>query len=266
MQTTAPAKINLTFKVKSKRSDGLHDLESIVAFADISDEITIEPTTELTYEVNGPYAHHVPQDSGDDLVVKAVKLFEKETNQTVNQRITLTKNIPAGAGLGGGSSDAATILKSLNTLYDTKLSEDELCEIGVQLGNDVPVCIRARPTLVEGTGDRLSDTQLPYEGTLLLVWPNTHCSTQAVFEAFDTKPPQENYPNDLTLAAMSLCPMISECLDTLSCYEDANQVSMSGSGSTCFAVFDSHENAEKHELALKNKYPQWWIQVTQLLS
>ena len=266
MQVFAPAKINFTFKVRGKLSNGFHDLESIVAFADISDEITLIPSPQFIYEVDGPFAHHVPKDIEDDLTVRAVRIFEKHTQVTVKQHMKLTKDIPAGAGLGGGSSDAASILKALNTIYETNLSEDDLCQIGESLGSDVPVCIRARPTLVEGKGCELSEVKLPYQGHLLLVWPNTYCSTQAVFQAFDANPPQENHANDLTPAAISLCPMIGECLDKIHQYEGADYVSMSGSGSTCFAVFDSLKMAQEQALDLKKSHSQWWIQTAKILS
>ncbi len=130
MHIFAPAKINLTFKVKGKLNNGFHDLESVVAFADISDEIILSPSPQFIYEVDGPFAHHVPKDIESDLAVRAVRLFEKHAQVTVKQHIKLTKNIPVGAGLGGGSSDAASMLKALDELYETNLSEDALCQIG----------------------------------------------------------------------------------------------------------------------------------------
>ncbi len=98
------------------------------------------------------------------------------------------------------------------------------------------------------------------------MWPNAHCSTQAVFRAFESNPPQENHPNDLIPAALSLCPIIGECLNAITQCRDAKHISMSGSGSTCFAVFDSSELAQKYALDLKKSYPEWWIQTAEILS
>lgn len=258
MKVIAPAKLNLTFKVLGKRPDGYHELESIVAFTEFGDELVLEQAERFSYHVEGPYAHHVPEGSEEDLLVKAVRVFEKETGIEVLQKIILTKNIPAGAGLGGGSSDAAAVLKALNEIYESGFSEEKLCEIGGMLGNDIPVCIRQRPTLVKGKGEKLSDAILPYKGYVLLIWPNSHCSTQAVFQQFHQFPPRKKYTNDLTPAAISLCPVIGSCLESLIKQENADYLAMSGSGSSCFAIFSKKNDALKALESIQDQYPDWW--------
>ncbi|MAF68119.1 MAG: 4-(cytidine 5'-diphospho)-2-C-methyl-D-erythritol kinase [Micavibrio sp.] len=266
MRVTAPAKINIYLNILNKRPDKLHELESLMVFTEFGDVLRFEDAPEFSYEVTGEFARHTPENQKDDLIVRAVSLFENETNVTVSQKIVVQKNIPAGAGLGGGSSDAAATLKALNRIYDTRLTENMLCEIGQELGNELPVCIIARPTLVKGVGDILDKGYLPGARYICLVWPDAHVSTAAAFHAFHQVPVNKTYNNDLFAAACALAPDVKQAVKALEASNHVQQVGMSGSGSTCFGLFNNLQDAEKCAEALSQSNLNWWVKASVLSS
>lgn len=256
IEAFAPAKINLTLHVTGLRADGYHRLDSLVAFADVGDRLWLEAGPRLSIEISGPFADGVPADDGN-LVWRAAELAGWSGH------IHLQKNLPHGGGVGGGSSDAAAVLRALG-------SEDA----GLSLGADVPVCKLGQSARMRGIGDEVTPVTLPIPIHAVLVNPMRHVPTPAIFKALREKdnaemPEMPTEPdafwawlalqrNDLQAPALALEPMIGEALEALSGH-GARLVRMSGSGSTCFALFADAETAKVAAEALKSTCPDWWV-------
>ncbi len=265
----APAKINLALHVTGQRADGYHLLDSLVAFAEIGDRITAASAPTLTLEVSGPKQAGVPTDDSN-LVLKAARLFGVD-----GAALHLEKHLPAAAGIGGGSSDAAAALRALSRLSGRPLPPDT-----ERLGADIPVCLVPQCQRMEGVGERITPLPPLPETAILLVNPGVHQPTPAVFKALaqKTNPPLPAIPafptatsliawlketrNDLEPPAIHGAPVIAEVLESLS---SAPLARMSGSGATCFALFETREEAEKLANALRSARPEWWIAATRLL-
>ncbi len=175
----APAKLNLFLRITGRRADGYHQLQTVFRLLDWGDTIQLRPSADGRIARVGPGAEGVAE--ADDLAVRAAKLLQSEANCTQGADIVVKKQIPAGAGLGGGSSDAATVLVALNRLWGTGLGTDRLAALGLQLGADVPVFIRGRNAWAEGVGDRLTPVDLP-AAWYLLVDPGVHAATAELFQ------------------------------------------------------------------------------------
>ena len=264
----APAKVNLTLHVTGQRADGYHLLDSLVMFADAGDRVTVERADRFALEVAGPMAAGVP--SGDDnLVLGAARLFG------VPVAIRLSKYLPMAAGLGGGSSDAAATALAMADL----LGENTLPEGLTGLGADIRVCLMRQAARMQGIGTRV--TPLP---GLPPVWavlanPGVGMATPAVFQALREKsnPPMPrqlpkglktadfinwlaSQRNDLEAPARALQPQIGQTLAALQALPGARLVRMSGSGATCFALFDSRQTARAAAARLAGEKPGWWVQ------
>ena len=266
----APAKINLTLHVTGQRPDGYHMLDSLVVFADIGDRLSIEPAEDLSLTVTGPMAAGVPSD-GRNLVLKAAQFAGFAAG-----RIVLEKHLPAEAGIGGGSSDAAAMLRAVSQL--TSAPVEAVASGAEALGADVPVCLAARATRMQNIGEQLSAVdELPVLHAVL-VNPGLSVPTPAVFKALaqkenaampaelpdfkaasDMMPWLQTMRNDLEPAAISLHPGIGDVLHALAELPGARVVRMSGSGATCFALFAHRTQAEAAARRLGQKYPQWWV-------
>jgi 4-diphosphocytidyl-2-C-methyl-D-erythritol kinase len=259
----APAKINLTLHVTGQRSDGYHLLDSLVVFADIGDRLTFEPANENTLGVHGPFAAGVPTDGRNSVMQAAVMAG-------ASHAVTLEKNLPHGAGIGGGSSDAAAVLRHFNVSDNAE-----------KLGADVPVCLLAKAQRMQGIGDVLTPLPdfPPYAA--VLVNPGVHIPTPQVFKALVQKsnpPMPTNLPalnsagdliawlalmrNDLQAPALSISPIINDMLTALSHHSPLAR--MSGSGATCFALFKSRAQAGQVAQTLAQAHPNWWVQPTTL--
>lgn len=283
MKITAPAKLNLYLHITGRREDGYHLLDSLFVFMDFGDVITIEPAETLSLTMNGPFASKISHEPIEkNLIHRAALLLKNKYAATQGAQIRLTKNIPVGAGLGGGSADAAAVLKGLNQFWHLNLSVETLCELGLSLGADVPACIVGKPAIVSGIGENiepitLSDIPL----FVLLINPNYPLSTQSVFQTYK----KSNLPftsqsthhavltnreytfnqliknkNDLESAAISLYPEIQTLLKTLQQQSGCQLARMSGSGSTCFALFQDIALTKKAEQMMKTLFPSYWIQ------
>ncbi|TCP62760.1 4-diphosphocytidyl-2-C-methyl-D-erythritol kinase [Rhodovulum bhavnagarense] len=267
----APAKINLTLHVTGQRPDGYHLLDSLVIFADAGDRLTFRPAADLSLTVTGPRAEGVPTD-GRNLVLKAAALFEGEQGAA----ITLDKHLPAAAGIGGGSSDAAAALRGLSALWHQPLPDPDAV---LSLGADVPVCLHPRAMRMRGVGeDILPGPVLPDRMGILLVNPGVEVSTPAVFKALSRKEnPSMPHPpgwssaavmahwlaeqrNDLEPPARRLAPVIREVLDAIAATEGCLLARMSGSGATCFGLYDSRAEAEAAARIIAPAAPHWWVQ------
>ncbi len=248
----APAKVNLFLRVCGKTSTGLHLLDSVIIFTDFGDRITIQPATHDKLRISGPFAEILKTSSNrqdDNLVMYALAAFRHAGGVIGSVEIHLEKHIPVGAGLGGGSTDAAAVLRALNNLASVRLDDASLLQIAASLGADVPVCLSNRSQRIGGVGERLSTYQVK-PAHILLVNPLKPLATAAVFANF--KGPASGpagsfderdaialvaYGNDLLPAAAALLPEINDVLKILSATPGCKIASMSGSGASCFGVF-----------------------------
>lgn len=281
----APAKINLHLHILSKRhSDGYHILDSLFVFADIGDELFFAPAKDLTLNITGDFAANLLVDENNS-IIKAAHMLAKELNLPPSGEITLVKNLPIAAGIGGGTADAAAALIGLQKLWGKTLPEDKLYEIAAKLGSDVSPSLYGRPVLIGGTGDIFHPApKLPNLG-IILVNPMVPVSSGEIFrsrkavfsDAFTFLPEYKDVAslaadlqkcrNDLTEAAITLQPIIAEAIEAISTKTSNCLLSrMSGSGSTCFGLYDSPEIAGKAAAELKKSYPDWWIKATGLKS
>jgi 4-diphosphocytidyl-2-C-methyl-D-erythritol kinase len=238
MKIFVPAKLNLTLKVTGKRPDGYHLLESEVVFLSLCDELEFELAPKL--EVNS--------DIENNIIIKAARALDANKGA----KITLSKNIPMGGGLGGGSADAAATLVALNQLWGLNKPEAELYDIALKLGADVPVCLYGHLNKVssarfEGIGEVLTPYSAP-KYYYLLVNPNIHLATVDVFNQLKGR-------NNLQEPAIELCPEVGDVLEFLQATQNRLFARMSGSGATCFAVFKKMEDAAKAAESVPNK---WW--------
>ncbi|MDB2415015.1 4-(cytidine 5'-diphospho)-2-C-methyl-D-erythritol kinase [Rickettsiales bacterium] len=276
----SPAKINLFLHILGKRSDGYHILQSLMALTDICDFIDISKSDNLSLKISGEFSCGI--DVEDNLVINAARLLKQESGTAnLGAEISLHKNIPIGAGLGGGSSNAATTLMALNKTWNLGLSIDELAKIAIKLGADVPFFLYKKAAWVNGVGEFVKPADNLPNMPLVLVFPNIFSSTPDVFkkgfgsysnsieeffpESFDDFVNWlKNLENDLTDNAISLNSQIKEVLDCLNGFEDIRMARMSGSGSCCFGIFDSYENAQEAAKEIRGKHKNWWVAASYL--
>lgn len=278
----APAKLNLFLHVVGRRDDGLHLLQSLVAFAGIGDRITAErfSGTGLQFQVTGPFATVLADDAATNLVVRAATALAACTGRSLDGlRLTLEKNLPVASGIGGGSADAAATLQALMQLWSSRPEDDALQALALELGADVPVCLGGRPSMMEGVGEQLRPATVPAGLGVLLVNPGVEVSTPSVFwqfaaEAVFSAPLQHDgrmptdrngwlawlgdCRNDLQGAATGLCPVIGQVLQVIGTCKGVRLHRMSGSGATCFGLFDDPQAAEAARAQLAQAQPGWW--------
>ena len=268
----AHAKVNLWLNVVGRRPDGYHLLDSLVAFVDLADTLDVRPSDGLSLELAGPQAAGLAGDPAN-LVLKAARLLAECAGVPPLASIRLAKHIPVAAGLGGGSADAAVALRALSDLWRVALREEELFDLAASLGADVPMCLAGRPALVSGIGERLQPAPALPPVAILLVNPGIALPTPDVFKArrgpFSTAvpvtQPWRDLPeftaalaqrgNDLSDAAIALRPAIAEVLTFLRNSHGARYAAMSGSGATCFALYDSPDAAQRASASMP---PSWW--------
>ena len=267
----APAKINLFLHVTGKRSNGYHELQSLIAFANIGDEITISPADTYSLTLKGD-AQDLDND-GNNIITKAAEKMGQAFSRELNFTITLQKNIPMGAGLGGGSSDAAATIKAILKFWNVKLPELELNDILLSLGADVPACYVGQPSMMEGIGEIITPLSRFTQTPAILVYPNVHCTTEDVFKSFSAPftnktslPDTSNLhgfitqqKNDLTDTALTLFPEINDALEVIEQQDGCKFSRMSGSGSTCFGLFNTAEESEKAAKKIQKEKPDWWV-------
>lgn len=255
----APAKLNLFLHITGRRADGYHELQTLFQLLDYGDELSFNPLPngELSLHAEGPTASAMPMD--DNLILQAAELLRQEAQDPkLGAAISIGKRLPAGAGLGGGSSDAAATLLALNELWQLDLSEAQLCELGVKLGADVPVFLRGRSAWAEGVGEILTPVELP-DAFFLVVTPPCFVSTKEVFSQENLT---RNSPaikmadflagrsrNDCEAVTRALYPAVAEALDWLDQFTEAR---MTGTGASVFARCESRAEAEQ----LLSKLPE----------
>ena len=275
----APAKINLALHVTGQREDGFHLIETLVTFATTGDLISVtnDPQTEepdsSVLKLAGPEASALGV-AQDNLVLKAARLLLNDQDY-MRLSLTLDKRLPVASGIGGGSADAAAALRLLNREYKPGLSPKELHQIGQKLGSDVPMCIVSKPLLARGTGDILDPVSLP-SFPIVLINPRVPVSTPDIFRTLSDRnnSPLPKLPaakdagiwiewlgetrNDLYPPAAKQVGAIDDCLTALR-DKGAALARMSGSGATCFGLFENEEDAAGAASSIANLRPEWWV-------
>jgi 4-diphosphocytidyl-2-C-methyl-D-erythritol kinase len=277
----APAKVNLTLHVLGRRADGYHDLESLVAFAPFGDRLTLRPGPAPALTVSGPTAEQAGA-LGDNLVLRSARALAERIPRLTLGRFALVKRLPAGAGLGGGSADAAAALRLLAQANRLALDDPRVRDAARATGADVPVCLDPRPRLMRGIGDILSEPLVLPKLGLLLVHPGIAVPTAAVFKALQLERlssqagrgrdavavPGERAAliewlaaasNDLEAPAIAIAPVIAEVLRAIAACAGCRLARMSGSGSACFGLFDGSRQAAAAARRLKGMQPRWWV-------
>ena len=282
---TAPAKVNLTLRVLGRRADGYHEISSLVAFADFGDRLSLMPGDRLTLTVGGPRAAQAGE-GGDNLVLKAAHALFARIPGIVAGAFFLDKNLPVAAGLGGGSADAAAALRLLARANALTPDDPRLYEAACATGADVPVCLDPRPRLMWGIGEKLSPPLALPPLAAVLVNPGVALATKLVFAgwtraahpvvaldlaAIEKAQNREQLlqtlmqqANDLEDSAVTLAPAVGNLRAALRAALGCRLARMSGSGATCFGLFDSAAAAENAAELLHNKYPQWWVRAGML--
>lgn len=272
----APAKINLFLHVGDKRADGYHALESLVVFAAAGDVLTFAGADELSLSVDGPFSDALSGDP-DNLVTRAARALAAQTGTSKGARIALTKNLPVASGIGGGSADAAAALRGLARLWDLTVKSDDLRKIGETLGSDIPVCIDCATAWMEGRGEAVTPLSEMPPVPMVLVNPGVGVPTGKVFAALKerrgvghSRPPLitnaaglvaylNTAANDLEAPARTIAPVVGEVLDALANRPGALLTRMSGSGATCFSLFESADAAAGAAAILRRNQPGWWV-------
>ncbi len=270
----APAKINLALHVLGRRPDGYHELDSIVAFADVGDVLNFRRADRTSLTIDGPFAAGLSI-GPDNLVLKAMAALQAVL-PLPHININLTKNLPVASGMGGGSADAAAMLRGLLRMTGRVLPSDQLQQIALSLGADVPVCLRGKPCRMQGIGETITDLpDLPWKA-IVLVNPLQPCNTANVFRHLELAKGQshgskldgtapETWRNDLTSPALKTLPEIASVLTALEAPNQLQAVRMSGSGATCFGLAASLDQAENTAAHLQKAHPDWWIKAAGLL-
>jgi 4-diphosphocytidyl-2-C-methyl-D-erythritol kinase len=281
----APAKVNLTLHVLGRRPDGYHEIESLVVFADAGDRLTLTPGDRLALDVRGPTAAAAGTGS-DNLVLKAARALAERVEGLRFGSFTLEKSLPVAAGLGGGSSDAAAALRLLAQASGLPLDDERLYAAARATGADVPVCLDPRPRMMRGVGEILSVPLALPPLPAVLINPGVAVPTRDVFAALaapalspaarhdEFAPAGANAAhlvsalgarrNDLEAPALRLQPLIGEVLATLRGCAGCRLARMSGSGATCFGLFDNADAAQAAARALQRAHPGWWVRPCRL--
>ncbi|MFC5385219.1 4-(cytidine 5'-diphospho)-2-C-methyl-D-erythritol kinase [Aquamicrobium segne] len=275
----APAKLNLALHVVGRRLDGYHKLETLVVFTDYGDHLRLTPAPADHFSIHGPYARGLPVDA-KNLVIGARESLRQMSKQTnlFPVAIRLEKNLPIASGIGGGSSNAAAILRALARYWqidDSKI----IAAIALQLGADVPMCLAARPLLAQGIGERIKPVCGLPKLFVVLVNPGVEISTPQVFSNLASRqnPPLQTLPdpvdfssllgwlaasrNDLETAALAIAPVIAQSLAALRA-NNASFVRMSGSGATCFGLYESETAAKIAAQTIQRAQPDWFVTAT----
>lgn len=290
LTTRARAKVNLTLRVLGRRTDGYHELESLVAFAGVGDGLSLEPGPGLALTLGGARGRHLPADD-DNLVLRAARALADEIAASGialrTGQFHLVKRLPVASGIGGGSADAAGALRLLAKLNGLRPDEPALLRAAARIGADVPVCLDSRARIMAGIGERLGPPVKLPPLFALLVNPGVPVETAAVFRALGLQPGETGpgagaeapaippnagelistlaaSDNDLEAPARKVAPILDRVIAELRALPGCRLVRMSGSGATCFALFDDCRASAAAGKALRRLRPDWWIRPTLL--
>lgn len=278
------AKVNLSLEILARRADGYHELTSLVGFAAIGDRLRLECGPGFELVVDGPFAGAI---EGENLLAHVAHSLMDDYGIDNLGVLTLEKLLPVAAGLGGGSADAAALVRLFERVFAVKFSLEDLSGMGRSFGADVPVCVRSQAAIMRGIGEIVHPCQrFPAHVGILLVNPNVPLATAQVFGQLHLSSLSASHhgvdhgdqrdvlsfsaldevlaymkqrPNDLTPPAIALAPVIDDCLKVLEDLPGARIARLSGSGATCFALFETAELAEQAGLLLGQQQPGWWI-------
>ncbi len=271
----AHAKINGFLHVTGKRHDGYHELESLVFFSDLCDVIHLKKSDIFGFSCTGPYADQI--NHHNNLCIDAARAMERKVGRELPCHIHLEKNIPVAAGLGGGSADAAAVIRVM-CLYFELGEIDDFTSIALKLGADVPMCLPQQSAIVRGIGEKIEKTKLS-SCHHVLINPNKNCATRDVFEAFsgtlnasnaayddistyqDLLMLLQQKSNHLQMAAQNIVPEINTIIDLLSSREGCDLARMTGSGATCFGLFADKGAATQAADMILSYHPEWWVYV-----
>ena len=279
------AKVNLTLRVVGRRVDGYHDLESMVAFADCADSLSLASGSELNLRTTGPLAQACG-DTADNLVFKAAQLLSERVPGLKLGEFTLDKVLPVAAGIGGGSADAAAALRLLARANGLAFDDPRVLEVARLTGADVPVCLASSACVMTGVGETLLPLSLP-KMPCVMVNPRVAVATKDVFAALGLRSGEllvgvtdviratawpeagaslEDWvevlaagANDLEAPATRIQPVIADVLSALNATNGAWLARMSGSGATCFAIFENTADAQRAAQKIQLDHPQWWV-------
>ena len=279
VERRAAAKINLALHVLCRRADSYHEIDTVAVFADVGDTVAVTAADDLSLDIAGPFGFHAPA-GADNLVLRAARLLKERTGFAGGAAIRLTKNVPAGAGFGGGSADAAAGLHALSEAWGLSLGIEEMLRVGGALGADVPMCLVARALRARGVGEHIERIDSWPGLPLVLVWPGMPVATSAVFSSLsrhEGAPLPEPWPaeapavlarwlrkcrNDLQEPALALAPEIGDALEALQATQGCLIARMSGSGSGCFGLYADRAGAEAAAIALRKTRPGSWVTAT----
>jgi 4-diphosphocytidyl-2-C-methyl-D-erythritol kinase len=279
------AKVNLTLRVVGRRVDGYHDLESVVAFADCADRLSLTPGPKLNLTTTGPLAQACGE-AADNLVFKAARLLGEMVPDLKLGEFTLDKVLPVAAGIGGGSADAAAALRLLAQANGLALDDSRLIEVAKRTGADVPVCLGSQACVMTGIGETLLPLSLP-KMPCVMVNPCVPVATRDVFAALGLRNGQllvgasdvmravawpeaggsieewvevlSSAANDLEAPATRIQPVIGQVLAALNASNGAWLARMSGSGATCFAIYENTAEAQRASQKIRLDHPDWWV-------
>jgi len=271
LRETAFAKINLALHVRERLPDGYHRIETLFAFCADGDVLEASPAANLSLTIDGPFAARL-SDGTDNLVIQAAEQLRAKCAPSSGAAIRLTKNLPIASGIGGGSADAAAALRLLARLWDILHDHSALREIAAGLGADVPACLLSQTCRGDGKGDDLAPVSPgDLQGrAVLLVNPGVAVPTGPIFDEWDAVDRGElslsdpllldtSWRNDLMSPAKTVAPVIGDVLAALEACVGADFVRMSGSGATCFALFNSAEERDTAAEILTVNHPDWWM-------
>lgn len=277
----APAKLNLYLHITARRADGYHDLDSLVGFASIGDVVRLTPAEVFSFKLEGPQAAALAhEDPEGNLAVKAARSLARRVGRAFDAAMTLVKNLPVASGIGGGSADAAAVLRALARHWGLASDDVRIYDAALEHGQDVPVCLTVQNLYMTAEGT-LPAPQLP-RVDVVLVNPNRGLSTPLVYQEYRHggdafSPPArlletptdaaefidmlKQRGNDLYAPACRLMPEIAEIIDALNDTPGCGLARMSGSGATCFGLyFDAHTAAAAAE-QIRQVRPEWWVEV-----
>ena len=272
MRMATPAKINLTLEVHGQRPDGFHELATWMIPVGLYDELAMELSSEMTYETNLPSLHF---DSAN-LILRAIERFQEETGHRAAYRINLRKEIPIGAGLGGGSSDAAAALLLLNHLHQDSLTDEMLLGLATRLGSDVPFFLKRRAAWCTGRGEKMEIREFPHDRWVVLIKPEFGVSTAAAYAAYKALPLELKrgqtkktdwgvMRNDLEQPVFQKYLLLPEIKSWLEQQPETEVALMSGSGSTMFAVVRSDDDGEQVSSRFSLFFGlKFWVRVCRL--
>ncbi|MAN63702.1 MAG: 4-(cytidine 5'-diphospho)-2-C-methyl-D-erythritol kinase [Parvibaculum sp.] len=280
----ANAKINLSLKIRGREESGYHQLESLVVFASVADHVTCKDADALDLEISGPFAAQLA-DEKSNLILNAARVFAGALGRDPTVKFELEKNLPIASGIGGGSADAAAALRAMMRLWGDP--PGSINGIALQLGADVPVCLKKRPSFMTGLGENLRTIPRLPEMHAVLANPGVSVSTADVFQRLQAGPVEgpdrlpllpgvetldrlvawlEENGNDLEGPAIAIEPVIETVINDLQATAGCRLARMSGSGATCFALYDNPFDSAEAAAVLKEKHGNWWVTATRFLG